>query len=92
MARPHIAEEKRLSEEELRALPVVVDLVTAGRAFGLGRTISYELMRRDEFPCPVHRLGRYYRVLKAELVTSLGLGMDGRPLANDSAHVDHDAA
>ena len=78
-----------MTEEELRALPVVVDLVTAGRAHGLGRTISYELVHRDEFPCPVHRRGRYYRVLKAELMTSLGLAMDGTPLA---AHVSDPAA
>lgn len=92
MARPQLAEEKRLSEDELRALPVVVDLVTAGRAFGLGRTISYELMRRGEFPCPVQHLGRYYRVRKADLVTSLGLDMDGKPLAHESGHVADDAA
>ena len=29
-----------MSEQELRDLPVTVDLVTAGRAFGLGRTKS----------------------------------------------------
>lgn len=80
MARPQLAEDKRMTEDELRALPVTVDLVTAGRAHGLGRTISYELMRRGDFPCPVHRRGRYYRVFKADLVTSLGLGMDGKPL------------
>ena len=84
MARPQLAEENRMTEEEVRALPVVVDLVTAGRAHALGRTISYELMRRGEFPCPVHRRGRYYRVLKAELMASLGLGTDGTPAA-DSA-------
>jgi hypothetical protein len=72
--------------EELRELPLTVDLVTAGRAHGLGRTISYELMRAGEFPCAVHRRGRYYRVLKADLMTSLGLGMDGKPLAAADAH------
>lgn len=80
MARPQLAEDKRMSLDELLALPVTIDLETAGRAHGLGRTISYELVRRDEFPCPVHRRGRYYRVLKAELMTLLGLGMDGQPL------------
>lgn len=80
MARPQLAENERMSEQELAELPLTVDLVTAGRAHGLGRTISYELVRRDEFPCPVHRRGRYYRVFKADLVTSLGLGMDGKPL------------
>jgi hypothetical protein len=80
MARPQLAESQRMTLEELLALPVTVDLVTAGRAHGLGRTSSYELVRCGDFPCPVHRLGRYYRVRKAELMTSLGLGMDGTPL------------
>jgi hypothetical protein len=80
MARPQLSEAKRMGLEELVALPPVVDLVTAGRAHFLGRTISYELMRAGEFPCPVHRRGRYYRVLKADLMTSLGLDMDGKPL------------
>jgi hypothetical protein len=79
----------RMTLEELRALPVTVDLETAGRAHGLGRTLSYELAKADDFPCPVHRRGRYYRVLKAELMTSLGLAMDGTPL---SAHVSDPAA
>jgi hypothetical protein len=74
-------ENQRMDLEELCGLPLTVDLVTAGRAHGLGRTISYELMRAGDFPCPVHRRGRYYRVLKAELMTSLGLGMDGQPLS-----------
>jgi hypothetical protein len=81
MARPQLAESQRMTLEELQGLPLTVDLVTAGRAHGLGRTISYELERAGEFPCPVHRRGRYYRVLKAELMTSLGLSMDGTPLA-----------
>ncbi len=81
-----------MSMEELLALPPIVDLVTAGRAWGLGRTISYELMRRGDFPCPVQHLGRYYRVRKAELMTSLGLGMDGKPLAAPPADAHGSAA
>lgn len=69
-----------MSMDELLALPVVVDLETAGRAWGLGRTKSYELERAGKFPCAVYRLGRYYRVRKEELMRSLGFGMDGKPL------------
>lgn len=88
MARPQVPEQNRMSMDELRALPVVVDLVTAGRAHGLGRDISYQLARTDEFPCPVRRRGRYLRVLKADLMTSLGLDMDGRPLAAQHSATD----
>lgn len=70
-----------MSTEELLALPVSFDLETAGRAFGLGRTKSHELARAGEFPCPVRRLGRRYRVTKADLFRELGLNLDGTPLA-----------
>jgi hypothetical protein len=48
----------KMQKEELLALPVTVDLVTAGRAFGLGRTRSYELARAGEFPCRVIPVGK----------------------------------
>ena len=66
----------RMSMAELRELPVTVDLVTAGRAFGLGRTIAYELQQKGEFPCPVRRLGERYRVTKADLFRALGVDLD----------------
>jgi len=68
-----IKEEDRLSEEQILALPATVDLPTAGRAFGLGRTMAYELARAGQFPCPVLPLGRRFRVTKANLVRALGI-------------------
>ncbi len=61
-----------LTPEELRALPAAVDLVTAGRAFGIGRTKAHELVRAGEFPTRVLRLGRTYRVSRADLLRALG--------------------
>jgi helix-turn-helix protein len=61
-----------LTEAELRQLPVTIDLVTAARAFGIGRTTAYQLARAGEFPCRVIRVGRQYRVLTADLLTRLG--------------------
>ncbi|WP_239310583.1 MULTISPECIES: helix-turn-helix domain-containing protein [unclassified Frankia] len=40
----------------------------AARAFGLGRTLAYELARRGGFPCEVHRIGRLYRVNTSDLL------------------------
>jgi hypothetical protein len=40
----------QMQKDELLALPVSVDLTTAGRAFGLGRTRAYELARAGQFP------------------------------------------
>ncbi|TMR04188.1 DNA-binding protein [Actinomadura soli] len=62
-----------LTPAEIRTLPAVVDLVTAGRALGVGRTKSYELARAGRFPCPVLRVGRSYLVPTTGLLTLLGL-------------------
>ncbi|HUK69044.1 MAG TPA: hypothetical protein VLW50_09895 [Streptosporangiaceae bacterium] len=58
---------------EVLALPAAFDLSTAGRAFCLGRTKSHELARAGEFPCPVLRLGKSYRVTRTDLLRSLGI-------------------
>jgi hypothetical protein len=64
---------KPLTVAEVMALPAVVDVVVAGRAFGLGRTTAYALARKGEFPCRVVRVGSSYRVPTAELRRELGL-------------------
>jgi hypothetical protein len=70
----------QMSLDELLGLPVVVDLPTAGRAFRIGATRSYEMARADEFPCRVLHRGRFLQVLKADLMRELGLTVDGKPL------------
>ena len=67
---------QQMSTEELLALPVAVDLDTAGRAFGLGRTKAHELARTGQFPCPVLRLGKRYRVTKAAILEALGVAAE----------------
>lgn len=61
-----------LSPDELRNLPSVTDLVTAGRAFGLGHTKAHQLARAGQFPVPVLRIGNSYRVTRAALLRALG--------------------
>jgi hypothetical protein len=68
-----------LTFAEIEALPVVVDLPTAGRAFNLGRTLSYRLARAGTFPVPVHRHGRAYRVHTADILTALRHGIPDGP-------------
>jgi hypothetical protein len=65
-----------MSTAELLNLPAAVDLVTAGRAFGIGRSKAYELAKAGAFPCPVLRLGERYRVTRADLLRTLGLNPD----------------
>lgn len=62
-----------LTRAELLALPVTVDVTTAARALGLGRSTAYELARRDEFPCRVLRIGSSYRIPTADLLRVLGI-------------------
>jgi len=62
-----------LTISEALALPAVVDLVTAARALGLGRTTAYALAQDGAFPCRVVRVGAVYRVPTADLLAVLGL-------------------
>jgi hypothetical protein len=71
--------------DELLALPPVTDLVTAGRAWGIGVTKSGDLAREDDFPCKVRRVGRAWKVRKVDLFRSLGLNLDGTPIQQDVA-------
>jgi hypothetical protein len=68
-----------MTAEELLALPVVVNLETANRALGIGRSTGYALARAGEYPVKVLRVGNAYRVPTAELLKLLGLV---RPQAN----------
>ncbi len=60
---------------QLRAVPTV-DLMTAARALGLGRTKAYGLARQQQFPCRVIRIGETYRVPTTGLLELLGLPAD----------------
>jgi len=62
---------RAMSQAELLELPAVTDLVTAGRALGIGRTRSFELARRGEFPVPLLRVGCTWRVPTATLLAVL---------------------
>ncbi len=62
-----------MTADELRALPAIVNLTTAARALGCGRTLAYGLARRGEFPCRVFRLGNRYLVPTAGILHTLGL-------------------
>ena len=57
---------------QLRNLPATVDLMTAARVLGLGRTKAYELAKHDRFPCRVIRIGDLYRIPTAGLLELLG--------------------
>ncbi|WP_406321913.1 DNA-binding protein [Streptomyces sp. NBC_00519] len=62
-----------LTVGDLLNLPPTTDVETAGKAFGIGRTKAYELVRSGEFPCKVVPAGRAYRVVTADLLRVLGI-------------------
>ena len=63
----------QMSQAELFKLAVSVDLETAGRAFGIGRTKAFELARAGQFPVPVLRVGVKYRVTRTSILKALGI-------------------
>ena len=64
---------RQWSPEQVLALPVVVDLVTAGSVLGMGRSSAYEQARAGTFPVPVLKVGCRYRVVTSQIVRLLGL-------------------
>jgi excisionase family DNA binding protein len=57
-----------VTEEQLRALPPVVDVATAAAVLGVGRTAAYELIRNGGWPTPVLRIGKLIRIPSAALL------------------------
>jgi excisionase family DNA binding protein len=76
-----------LTRAEILTLPVVVDVTTAARALGLGRSTAYELARRGEFPCRVIRVGSSYRIPTADLLRVLGIELphEHQPMPRSAA-------
>lgn len=58
----------KMTEEQIRSLPPVVDVPTAAAVLGIGRTAAYELIRVGNWPTPVLRLGKLIRIPTAPLL------------------------
>jgi len=63
--------DRSTSLAELAAAGATVDVVKAGRALGIGRSLTYDLLRQGEFPVRVLRLGSRVRVPTADLIALL---------------------
>jgi excisionase family DNA binding protein len=57
---------------QMESLTLTIEEVAA--ALGIGRTLAYDLARRDELPVPVLRLGRRLVVSRVALERTLGFG------------------
>lgn len=72
MSRAQAGAAAGMTRDQLLSLPVSVDLPIAAKAIGMGRTLAYDLAKRDEFPVRVLRLGNRYKVPRADLLRYLG--------------------
>ncbi|WP_044888127.1 MULTISPECIES: hypothetical protein [unclassified Frankia] len=53
---------KEWTDADIRRLPAVIDLVTAGEILGIGRTQSYRLAKTGKFPVKIFQIGSRYKV------------------------------
>lgn len=60
------------SYDEIQTWPAVVDLVTAAAAFRIGRATAYQLAEAGQFPVPVLKVGRQWRVATESILAALG--------------------
>lgn len=63
----------QMSEADVLALPIVVDVPTAAAVLGIGRTAAYELIRTDRWPTSVLRMGKLIRIPTAPLLALVGV-------------------
>jgi excisionase family DNA binding protein len=57
--------------EQHDQLPAAVDLLTAAKMLGIGRTMAYRLVRTGDWPTPLIRIGRLIRVPREPLADLL---------------------
>jgi hypothetical protein len=62
-----------LTFDQLHTLPTIVNLMTAARALGIGRTKAYQLAQDGQFPCRIIRVGKGYHIPTADLLRLLGV-------------------
>jgi predicted DNA-binding transcriptional regulator AlpA len=62
-----------VTADEIRGWPVIVDVPTAGRCFGMHRDTAYRRARAGTFPVPVMRVGRRLQVSRAAIMAALGI-------------------
>ncbi len=56
------------------ALPAVLDVPQAARLLGIGRTLAYELIRTNQWPTPVIRMGRLIKIPSGPIIELMTTG------------------
>jgi hypothetical protein len=81
--RPAAVPVRGMTVAEAMELPAVTDLITAGKALGIGRNKCYALARAGRFPCRVIRAGNSWRVPTVSLLMLLGVNPSDRSKYQD---------
>lgn len=55
-------------------VPAVLDVPQAARLLGIGRTLAYELVRTNQWPTPVIRMGRLIKIPSGPIVELVTTG------------------
>src|SRR5580658_6594163 len=76
--------------ERKTTLPASLDLMSAARLLGIGRTCAYGLISRGRWPTPVIRVGRCIRIPTQPLLALLEL--DSAVIHNPLASADGESA
>ena len=58
--------------EEVRRLGMTTDVETAASVLGIGRTLAYQLVKQEQFPVRLLRLGHRVLVPVGDLLRYLG--------------------
>ncbi|MGV2914456.1 helix-turn-helix domain-containing protein [Streptomyces alfalfae] len=80
-----------LTPAQVAALPAMVPVLDAFPALNIGETLGYQLIRDEEFPLEVVKLGRAFRVRKADLMAYLGLSQFVAAEVQSAAPTNDDA-
>jgi predicted DNA-binding transcriptional regulator AlpA len=62
---------KTPSLAEIASWGATVDVAQGGRAFGLSKSFSYDLLARGEFPARALKVGGRWRIVTASIVKAL---------------------
>ena len=57
-----------MNRTELDELPPVLDVPTAAKVLGIGRSLAYDLVRRGEWPTTVLRVGKLIKIPTQPLI------------------------
>lgn len=66
-------ERQAWTPETVRQLGMTTDVTTAAQILGIGRTLAFDLLKRDQFPVRVLRIGRRVVVPVPDLLRLLGI-------------------